>query len=201
MKHKLILKFICLLQLIRYRSKIQMRGSNIVLGRHSSIRTSNGAARCIELNNHVHVYGNLRCCGDGIIKIGAYSQLGPNSTIRCVNKVFIGEYTVISTGVIITDNNSHPINPNDRFIVRKAPHGSEFKSWIYSDNKPVIIGNMCWIGENSRICKGVSIGDGAIVAANAVVTKDVPAYSIAAGNPARIVKTNIDQLPRYFNRK
>ena len=57
------------------------------------------------------------------------------------------------------------------------------------------IGNYVWVGENSRICKGVTIGDNAIIAANSVVTKDVPANSIAAGNPARIVKTNLEEVP------
>lgn len=56
-----------------------------------------------------------------------------------------------------------------------------------------------WIGEYVRICKGVTIGDGSVVAANAVVTKDVPPNSIVAGNPAKVVKTDIDKtIPRQF---
>ena len=54
------------------------------------------------------------------------------------------------------------------------------------------IGDDCWIGTNVRICKGVTIGDNSIVAACSVVTKDVPANCIVAGNPAKIVKTGID---------
>ena len=53
---------------------------------------------------------------------------------------------------------------------------------------PVIIGNDVWIGDKATILPGVTIGDGAVIAANAVVTKDVPAYSVVAGNPAKIVK-------------
>ena len=194
----LITKIISSYYHLKYRNKIHFFGSNIVLGRHAKISTDYGVKQCIELNHHTHIYGNLCCCNNGKITIGAYSQLGPGSVIRSVGSVVIGNYTVISTGVIITDNNSHPLNPEDRLIVRTASHGSKYKSWVYSDCKPIYIGNLCWIGENSRICKGVSIGDGSIVAANAVVTKDVPPNSIAAGNPARIVKTDIDQLPRYF---
>lgn len=52
-----------------------------------------------------------------------------------------------------------------------------------------------WIGENARICKGVTIGDNAVIAACSVVTKNVPANAIAAGNPAKIVKENIHLLP------
>ena len=65
-----------------------------------------------------------------------------------------------------------------------------------SDNSPIIIGNNVWIGTEARICKGVTIGDNAIIAANAVVTKDVPANAIAAGNPAKIVKTDIDKTTK-----
>ncbi len=182
----------------KYRSAILQMDEKVFIGRKAKIITINGATQCIELNHHAQVYGKLSCCDKGHIMIGIHSQLGPNSEIRSVKSVKIGNYTVISTGVIITDNNSHPINPEDRLIVRTAPHGSIYKSWIYSDSKAIVIGNRCWIGENSRICKGVTIGDGSIVAANAVVTKDVPSNSIVAGNPARIVKTGIENEPRLI---
>ena len=54
---------------------------------------------------------------------------------------------------------------------------------------PVRIGDNVWIGDKATILPNVSIGNGAIIAANAVVTKDVPPYSVAAGNPAKIIKT------------
>ena len=60
--------------------------------------------------------------------------------------------------------------------------------WTHSDSKPITIEDNVWIGENAVILKGVQIGRGSIIACNAVVTKDVPPYTIAAGNPARIVK-------------
>lgn len=66
---------------------------------------------------------------------------------------------------------------------------------MHSANAPIAIGRNCWIGQNARIQKGVTIGDNSIIAANSVVTKDVPANAIAAGNPAKIVKTDIDQIP------
>jgi acetyltransferase-like isoleucine patch superfamily enzyme len=75
---------------------------------------------------------------------------------------------------------------------------SQYRSWIYSMSKPIKIGSNCWLGEYSRICKGVTIGDNSIVAASAVVTKDVPPNSIAAGNPAQIVKRDIDIAPRII---
>lgn len=82
----------------------------------------------------------------------------------------------------------------------QTPHGSEERCWIYSDSKPIIIGENVWIGENVRICKGVSIGNNAVIGACSVVTKDVPENAIAAGNPAKIVKTDIDKnIPRVFS--
>ena len=54
---------------------------------------------------------------------------------------------------------------------------------------PIRVGNACWIGDNVTILSGVAIGDGAVVGACSVVTRDVPPFSIAVGNPARVIKT------------
>ena len=105
----------------------------------------------------------------------------------------IGRDTAISFGVTITDNNYHPTNPADRRYMRHTPHRSEERSPKYAASAPIRIGENVLLGSGSRICKGVTIGDNAIVAANAVVTHDVPANAIAAGNPARIVKEHIDE--------
>ena len=113
----------------------------------------------------------------------------------CINRVEIGAYTAIAPEVTICDNNNHPVCPAFRKKMRMTPEGHIMRSWKYSANAPITIGENCWIGSNSRICKGVTIGDNAIVAACSVVTKDVPANSIVAGNPAKVVKTDIDILP------
>ena len=152
----------------------------------------------IFLSDTSRVYGSISVCDSGKVFLGEYSQIGPNSIIRSVESIVIGDYTMISANVVIADNNSHSINPIDREIVQKTPSGSLFRSMRYSEHAAIRIGNKCWIGENSRICKGVTIGDGSIVAANAVVTKDVPEFTIVAGNPARIVKTGIDSSPRLI---
>lgn len=155
----------------------------------------------IVIGNNAIIQGVLAASYEGYIEIGHDSRIGVNTTIRCVEKVIIGDYTATADNVVISDNNNHPVNPSDRLIMRCTPPGSKERSWIYSDHAPITIGNNVWIGEYARICKGVTIVDGAIIAANAVVTKDVPANSIAAGNPARIVKTDIDKVPRKFDNK
>lgn len=146
----------------------------------------------IQIGDNCLIYGTVASENHGKIKIGEYCSIGAGTKIRCVDSIVIGAYTAISYNVVIADNNSHPVNPHDRLIMRVTPPGSLERRWVNSDHAPIIIGRNCWIGENARICKGVTIGDGSIVAANTVVTKSVPANCIVAGNPGRIVKTDID---------
>lgn len=152
----------------------------------------------IVLSESSRLYGHITVCDEGQFVLGRWSQIGPNSIVRCVDKIIIGDYTAIAPNVVIADNNNHSINPFDREIMQKTPAGSYLRGMRFSNHAPIVIGNRCWIGENSRICKGVKIGDGSVVAANAVVTKDVPENTIVAGNPARVVKTDIDKSPRLI---
>lgn len=87
--------------------------------------------------------------------------------------VKIGANTLIAPGVHIYTA-GHPLDVQDR------------KQWEAC--KPVVIGKDCWIGGHSTICPGVTIGDRSVIGAGAVVTKDIPADSLAVGNPARVVK-------------
>ncbi|MEO8199502.1 MAG: DapH/DapD/GlmU-related protein [Gemmatimonadota bacterium] len=93
---------------------------------------------------------------------------------------------MIAGNVSIFDNTSHPVSP-----ARRLAH----QPITEQDVAPVIIGTNCWIGLNSIILRGVTIGDNSIVAAGSVVTKSVPPNSIVAGNPARLVKSIVDDLP------
>ena len=61
-------------------------------------------------------------------------------------------------------------------------------SWEYAESKPIVIKDNVWIGRDCRILKGVTVGEGSIVALGAIVTKDVPPYTVVAGNPAKVVK-------------
>ena len=115
-----------------------------------------------------------------ILKIGTKCNFGAFNHITCTNRMIVGDNVVTGKWVTISDNNhgntdfgSLQLHPLKRPIVSKGP---------------VIIEDNVWIGDKATILSGVHIGKGAVIAANAVVTKDVPAYSVAAGNPARIVK-------------
>lgn len=153
----------------------------------------------IVIEDDCIIEGTLLSAAHGKIHMGKHSKIGADSHIRCVEKVVLGDYSAIANHTVVCDNNNHPVNPADRMIMRLTPIGSDERSWKHSDHAPIIIGKNVWIGEYCRICKGVTIGDGSIVAANAVVTKDVPPNCIVAGNPAKVVKTDIDvTIPRKF---
>ncbi|MGX7668097.1 acyltransferase [Flavobacterium pedocola] len=93
--------------------------------------------------------------------------------INCFKSITIGHQVAISKGVIIRDSDNHVLNGQSDKVAA-----------------PIVIGNHVWIGLRAVILKGVTIGDGAVIAAGAVVTRDVPANSIVAGVPARVIKEN-----------
>ena len=95
--------------------------------------------------------------------------------IVCAEKISIGKETYIGRDVWIRDNNG----------------GHTIVQTGYTNSAPVIIGDFCWIGSNVVIMKGVTIGDGSVIAANSVVTSNIPPHSLASGNPAQVVSENI----------
>lgn len=130
------------------------------------------------------------------IVIGDNVYIG-NSKIICKSKITLGNNILIAWGVYIYDHDSHSINYKERrddisqanfdFINYKGNYLIN-KNWNTVNTKPIIIEDDVWIGFNSIILKGVTIGRGAIIAAGSVVTKDVPAFTIVGGNPAKHIK-------------
>ena len=179
----------------RLKRKVKLEGNDHKFNSHSRISYDDGAKKGqIILKDHVDMYGTIIASNEGQIVMGEYSKIGTGSKLLAVNKIIIGKYTAIAENTTIVDNNNHPINPEYRKQMRVTPHGSDMRKWKHSVSSPIIIGENVWIGSNVRICKGVTIGDNSVIAACSVVTKDVPANSIAAGNPAKIVKTDIDKI-------
>jgi acetyltransferase-like isoleucine patch superfamily enzyme len=99
----------------------------------------------------------------------------------------IGNDVMISWGVTITDHNSHSLKFSERQSDVLNWHKGG-KDWSTVKNQNVVIEDKAWIGFNAILLKGIKIGEGAIVAAGSVVSKDVPAYTIVAGNPATMVR-------------
>lgn len=117
------------------------------------------------------------------IKIGNYVSFTDFDHISCIDYVEIGDGTLLGRNVYISDNSHGDTGVN---ILGIPPALRPLKS-----KGPVIIGKNVWIGRCVSILSGVTIGDNAIIGANSVVNKDVPANCVVAGSPARIVKTII----------
>lgn len=114
------------------------------------------------------------------IIIGSDVHIGAYNHISCVKRIEIGNGFVSGKWVTITDNN----HGNTDFETLLKPVGERM---IVSKGS-IIIGKNVWVGDKATILSGVKIGDGVIIAANSVVTKDVPAFSIVGGNPAKNIK-------------
>jgi acetyltransferase-like isoleucine patch superfamily enzyme len=112
------------------------------------------------------------------LSIGDYCYVGYQVSINASENIVIGNYCLFAPRVLVMDNNNHPLDPFARRLGRK----------ITADEiSPVIIKDNVWVGYQAFIGKGVTIGEGSIVSANSVVIRDVPSYSIVAGNPAKVV--------------
>ena len=113
-------------------------------------------------------------------------QIGDNAVIQischigCINKVKIGNYTTIGARTYITDHTHGTVELED---LKLPPRHRK----LYSKG-PVIIGDNVSIGEGCAIMPGVTIGDNVVIGANSVVTKDIPPFSVACGNPARVIR-------------
>ena len=112
-----------------------------------------------------------------IITIGDGCWIGIRNSFAAINRVEIGKDVLFAGYVHITDH-SHGYEDINMPMHKQS----------LSSKGPVIIEDQCWLGFGCEILSGVHIGKHSVVAARAVVTKDVPAYSIVAGNPARIIK-------------
>ena len=117
----------------------------------------------------------IRVITGGSLVIRGNGFINENCQVTCGDSIEIGEGCFIGRDVIIRSYDAHQIRKEG-----------------YQVAAPITIGNHVWIGQRAMILKGVTIGDGAVIAAGAVVTKDVPAHAIAAGVPARVVEENIE---------
>ena len=149
-------------------------GNNISIGNHVRI------GKDVMLYTHPHY--NEQELTPSII-IGDNSRIGRRSHLTSIQSICIGNGVRMGNDIFITDN-AHGGGDN---IVHQLDIAPNLRP-LYSKG-PVIIADRVWIGDKVIILPGVSIGEGAIVGAGAVVTHNIPAYSVAVGNPARVVKT------------
>ena len=121
----------------------------------------------------------LRLEPEATLEIGNNTYLAANAHLRAEKSIKIGDNCAISWNVTVLDSDFHDLEVNGEVALRAAE---------------VCIGNNVWIGNNVIILKGVKIGDYAVVGAGSVVTRDVPSYTAVAGNPAKIIKTDVKPL-------
>lgn len=150
------------------------------------IATAGGGS--VRIGKDCVIRGVIRCDGAGEVELGELVYLGDGVIVSSRTSVSIGAGTLVAHGVQIFDNDTHPTDA----VERSAHYLSILKLGPARDfaipAAPVRIGAHCWIGFNAAVMKGATIGDEAIVAAGAVVTKDAPAGAVVAGNPARVIK-------------
>ena len=113
----------------------------------------------------------------GRVILGKHAQITAGCKLIAKNKIYISENTALAYGVTILTT-AEPNGPYNE-LIKLYP----------AISKPVTIGRNVWIGANSTILPGITIGEMSVVAAGAVVTKDVPPYTLVAGVPARVVKS------------
>lgn len=131
----------------------------------------------------------------GEVIIGNNVFIG-RSNLICRSKIEIEDNVFMAWGTFLYDHNSHSLDYKERqndilqqlSDYREGKFFTENKNWDVVDSKPIKICSNAWIGMNCIILKGVTIGEGAIVGAGSVVTKDVPAWTVVGGNPAVVIK-------------
>lgn len=112
--------------------------------------------------------------------IGKNVSIMDDCQISCCSSVTLGDGCLFGNNVFITDN-YHGDNSLEQLSIPPADRPLFVKGGVH-------IGNNVWVGRNVCIMPGVNIGDGTVIGANSVVTHDIPAYSVAVGSPARVIK-------------
>lgn len=164
------------------------KNSNVIFNRESKLSLGISFHKMIKNNTYLSIENNAKLIlkgkfnihdgcticiyEDANLEIGS-GYINSGSKINCFKKIKIGNNVIISENVHIRDSDNHEIIGGKQI------------------SEPITIGNNVWIGLNAIILKGVSIGDGAIIAAGAIVTKDVKPYTLVAGIPAKPIKDEV----------
>ena len=111
--------------------------------------------------------------GKGTIRIGDFALLSPGVRISASDEIIIGDGVMMANGCYVTDSDWHTLYDRTRRSLTPTP---------------VALEKNVWLGDGVTILKGVTVGENSVIAARSVVTRDIPKNSVAAGNPARIIK-------------
>jgi acetyltransferase-like isoleucine patch superfamily enzyme len=136
------------------------------------------------------------------IYLGCMFDLGANARVQvgrcslvngawiiCDSRIEIGEYALIAWNVVLMDSYRAPFDPKRRSEALRRMSRQSLRRLVEEiEPRPIRIERNVWIGFDSCVLPGVTIGEGAIVGARSVVAEDVPPYTLAAGNPARVIR-------------
>lgn len=164
-------------------------GEHACLCGSARIQNIRGITHCIRVGEHSIIKGELLIFSpDGELSIGEWCYVGEGTKIWSAKYISIGDRVLISHNVNIFDNLTHPYSASARHkqFVQISTVGHPTK--IDLGEKAVIVDDDVLIGASATILRGVRIGQGAIIGAGSVVTKDVPPWTIVAGNPARVIR-------------
>jgi acetyltransferase-like isoleucine patch superfamily enzyme len=162
---------------------------DVVLFQSARIANILGDSDKIIIGSHSFIRGELQISASGgAISIGEWCYVGADTRIWSAASIEIGNRVLIAHSVNIMDNLTHPLQAAQRHEQTKQIFTRGHPRKISLDEKPIKICDDAWIGAGAMVLRGVTVGQGGIVAAGAVVTKDVPPYTIVAGNPAVVVR-------------
>jgi len=153
------------------------------------IRNIRGNSVAIRVGSFSVVAGELLVFAHGgDIAIGNWCYIGENARLWSTGSIQLGDRVLVSHNVNIFDSLTHPLGARQRHAHFRAIMETGHPVSIDLGDRPVMVGDDVWIGANACVLRGVSIGEGAIVGAGAVVTHDVAPYTLVAGNPARVIR-------------
>lgn len=169
--------------------------SSNINGLNISLRNPMDEKKYVTIGKNCHITASFVFeIQTGKIIIGDRSFIGGGVFI-CIDEIIIGNDVMFSWGCTVTDNNSHSHiwseRKNDVMEWKRGLDENKiglYKDWSNVKKGKVIIKDKAWIGFNCIILKGITIGEGAIIGAGSVVTKDVPDWTIVGGNPAKFIR-------------
>ena len=127
-----------------------------------------------ESNEYVFIEPGFRCVFGKNIHFKGMAMVNYNCTFLDSAEIVIGHLSLIGPGCFLICTN-HAVDAEERL------------RGVFN-NRPIVIGEKVWLGANVTVCPGVTIGDGCVVGAGSVVTRDIPAHTVAAGNPCRVIR-------------
>lgn len=165
-------------------------GEALIVGDRGQIMNLSGDPSRVQLGHHCLIDGFLNVQDYAYLSIGSYCGIGVDARIDCAGYVEIGNGCTLAEGVYIIDGLHHPLLANQRI-----EHGIDLFQGSHvmdaygpgTETSFVRIEDLVWIGLRAVVLSGVTIGRGSVIAAGAVVSQDVPPFSVVAGNPGRVI--------------